>query len=137
MQTGTVPYMEPRLINRLPADLESLEMPEKSFARERRKRARAQVHWPLSFSRPGTSEIVHSMTHDLSSDGFYCIANAIFVPGETRDCTLAVPTRHPQGGVRAVPVLCKVRVIRVEVKDDDGSYGVGCQITDYRFGSSS
>ena len=112
-------------------------MPEKSVIHDRRKRNRAQVHWPLSFSLSGTRESVQTMTHNLSSDGFYCVANARFVPGETRDCMLAVPTHYPHNGAPALPVLCKVRVIRVEVKDDDGSYGVGCQITDYRFGSSS
>src|SRR5580704_8489719 len=120
-------------INRLPSDLELMEMPEKSVRQDRRKRTRAQVHWPLSFSLAGATEMVQTLTYNLSSDGFYCVANARFVPGETRECMLAVPTHHPHSCIRVLSVLCKVRVIRVEVLSEGGSCGVGCRIMDYRF----
>jgi hypothetical protein len=120
-------------INRLPSDLELMEMPEKSVRQDRRKRTRAHVHWPLSFSLAGATATVQTLTYNLSSDGFYCVANATFVPGETRECMLAVPTHHPQSCTRVLSVLCKVRVIRVEVLGDGGSCGVGCRIMDYRF----
>ncbi|MGO9971174.1 MAG: PilZ domain-containing protein [Bryobacteraceae bacterium] len=111
-------------------------IPEGSLSVERRKRVRARVHWPLYFSLPGTAEQVQTITQDLSSNGFYCVANAKFVPGEARECTLLVPTHHPNGGDPALPVLCKVRVIRVEVLAEAGFYGVGFQIEDYRFVNS-
>jgi len=120
-------------ISQLTSDVELREMPEKSATRDRRRRSRAQVHWPVAFSLRGTTEMVHTATHDLSSDGFYCIANTRFVPGETRDCMLAVPTHHPPNGAPALIVLCQVRVIRVEVLAESGSCGVGCRIIDYRF----
>jgi len=104
-----------------------------SAVRERRRRTRIKVHWPICFFRQGTAEFVETVTHNLSSDGFYCLARAPFVPGEIRECTLGVPIFHPNGGDQLRPVLCRVRVIRVETLRDDGSYGVGCQIEDYRF----
>ena len=108
------------------------EIPEKPSVLDRRKRTRMQVHWPLTFPLSGSTEIVQTVTNDLSSGGFYCIANARFVPGETRECTLAVPIHYPHGGTSALLVLCKVRIMRVEVTAEDGFHGVGCQIVDYR-----
>jgi hypothetical protein len=119
-------------INRLPSEVEMPESPEKARIVNRRKRNRAQLHWPISFPLTGTTETVRTITQDLSSDGFYCIANARFVPGEARHCTLLVPTHHPGGENSPLQVLCKVRIIRVEVTGERGFYGVGCQIMDYR-----
>jgi len=124
-------------INRLPSDVEMPESPEKARSLNRRKRTRAQLHWPLSFALTGTAESVQTITQDLSSDGFYCIANARFVPGEARHCTLLVPTHHPGGENSPLHVLCKVRIIRVEVTGERGFYGVGCQIMDYRLVNSA
>ena len=120
-------------ISRPPAYVERPELPDQPLPIERRKRVRAQVHWPVFFAQPGRDDAIQTVTHDLSSNGFYCIANLAFVPGETRECTLVVPTHNPHGGQPVVPVLCKVRVIRVEVVGDDGLYGVGFRIEDYRF----
>jgi hypothetical protein len=113
------------------------ESPEKARMTNRRKRTRAQLHWPLCFSLKGTTETVQTMTLDLSSDGFYCVANARFVPGEARHCTLLVPTHHPGGENSPLHVLCKVRIIRVEVTAERGFYGIGCQIMDYRLVNSA
>jgi hypothetical protein len=119
-------------INQLPSGLELREVAERPAVRDRRSRTRAEVHWPVSFSLPGTTEIVRTVTRDLSSAGFYCILNASFIPGESRDCTLAVPTNQPHNGLRALVVRCQVRVVRVELSAESGSSGVGCQIIDYR-----
>jgi len=113
------------------------ESPEKARILNRRKRTRAQLHWPLSFALTGTAGTVQTITQDLSSDGFYCIANTRFAPGEARHCTLLVPTHHPGGENSPLHVLCKVRIIRVEVTGERGFYGVGCQIMDYRLVNSA
>ncbi|MBZ5621849.1 MAG: PilZ domain-containing protein [Acidobacteriia bacterium] len=128
-----VPFMLSKSVDRLPTYLDTHQIDTDSLVRERRRRARVQVHWPLCFMRPGTTQIVETVTHDLSSDGFYCLTNIAFVPGEIRECTLGVPMHHPNNGDRVRPVLCRVRVIRVEALGDDGFYGVGCRIEDYRF----
>lgn len=117
----------------MPAFLDAQGAPEKTVSTERRRRPRAQVHWPLCFSRRGGADLIRTITHDLSSHGFYFIANAGFIAGEVRECTLVVPTHHPNGGRPALPVLCKVRVVRVEPLGDGGFCGVGCAIEDYRF----
>jgi hypothetical protein len=117
---------------RLPTSgIHTVDTPEPAL-RERRRRIRVHVHWPVRFFLEGTEETVDTVTQDLSSDGFYCQASTVFVPGEIRACTLGVPTHHRNGGgIR--PVLCKVRVIRVEALGADGLYGVGCRIEDYHF----
>jgi hypothetical protein len=128
-------YMFLKSVDRAPAYLATPQIDERdSVVRgERRRRARVQVHWPLSFIQHAAAEIVETVTHDLSSDGFYCLVNTAFVPGEIRECTLGVPMHHPNSGDRVRPVLCRVRVIRVEALGEDGTYGVGCRIEDYRF----
>lgn len=131
-----VPFMLSKSVDRLPAylntHLNTLDETQ-SVVRERRRRARVQVHWPICFIRPGTAGIVETVTHDLSSDGFYCLANTAFVPGEIRECTLGVPMHNSNSGDRVRPVLCRVRVIRVEALGEAGFYGLGCRIEDYRF----
>jgi len=106
---------------------------EESIAPERRKRTRVQVHWQLCFYLPESTETVNAVTQDLSSDGFYCQANSVFIPGELRICTLHVPTHDPNERDFVRPVLCRVRVIRVEALAEQGLYGVGCRIEDYSF----
>lgn len=101
--------------------------------RERRRRTRVLVHWPLCFFSVGGTEVIETTTTDLSSDGFYCVANAPFVPGEIRECTLGVPTNRRNGGERIQPIQCRVRVIRVEALGEGGLFGIGCHIEDYRF----
>jgi len=123
-------------IHQLPLDVEIAEVPAKARVMDRRKRMRAQLHWPISFSLSGSPEKVQTATHDVSSDGFYCIANARFVPGEVRHCTLTVPTHQPSSESGRLHMICKVRIIRVEVTADRGFYGIGCQIIDYRLADS-
>ncbi len=98
---------------------------------ERRRRVRMRVHWPLHLHRRSTAETVETVTHDLSSDGFYCLAKTNFAPGETLVCTLGVPTHHPNGTNRMVSVECRIRVVRVEAAQE-GLFGVGCRIEEYR-----
>jgi len=109
-----------------------------AFERERRRRARVQVHWPLCFLRSGSNEQIETVTHDLSSDGFYCFAGGgAFMPGELCECTLGVPIPQPSGGTRVISVHCVVRVIRIELLPERGIYGLGCRIEDYRFADSA
>lgn len=109
---------------------------DRPVSMERRKRNRVQVHWDLTFTRAGGPEI-QTITQDLSSNGFYCLAQPGFMPGEVRECTLAIPTHHPDGGRPTVRVFCRVRVIRVEMLGESGLCGVGCEIEDYRFTDSA
>ena len=92
-----------------------------------------QVHWRVSFSDPATNGALESITHDLCSDGFYCVTSVAFIPGEIRTCMLAIPVRNRDGDANPVRVYCKVRVIRVEALAESGMYGIGFRIEDYRF----
>jgi len=97
--------------------------------RDRRRRARWQVQWPVMF--PGApSTAIETVTRDLSSDGFYCLAATPFVPGESCFCILSVPANDPKDLTRMTPLHCRVRVIRVDV--EDGLFGVACRIEDYQ-----
>jgi len=76
--------------------------------------------------------VIETVTQDLSSEGFYCLANAPFIPGEIHSCTLSVPAYHPRDLTRVVPVQCRVRIVRVEALAENGLFGIGCRIEDYR-----
>lgn len=97
--------------------------------RDRRRRARWQVQWPVMFpGEPGT--VIETVTRDLSSDGFFCMTGTPFVPGEICFCILSVPANDPKNLTRMTPLHCRVRVIRVDV--EDGLFGVACRIEDYQ-----
>src|SRR5689334_24654461 len=86
---------------------------------DRRKRARVKVQWPLHFAG-GAGKAIEAVTHDLSSQGFYCLTSTPLVPGETRVCTLSLPANHPEQLNAVIPVHCRVRVVRVEALAERG-----------------
>jgi hypothetical protein len=91
------------------------------------------VHWPIRILQSGSVDGEETVTHDLSSEGFYFVAkSAAFLPGEIRSCILSMPS-HDHRDDRLLPVECQARVIRVEARAETGSVGVGCRIEDYRF----
>ncbi len=97
---------------------------------ERRRRTRVSVHWPLRFFRSDAP--IETVTHDLSSDGFYFLTRDDFAPGEALSCMLGVPTHHPNGADRMAFVDCRIRIVRVEPAAEEGLYGIGCRIEEYR-----
>jgi hypothetical protein len=99
---------------------------------ERRRRVRTRVHWPLRFLGSGAMGALETVTQNLSSDGFYCRIRAPFVAGERIECAFSVPAHHPNTTEQML-LECKVRIVRVEEPDEDGLYGIGCRIEDYRF----
>ena len=100
---------------------------------QRRTRVRTRLHWPVRFFQPSALHTVETVTQNLSSSGFYCLAQTPFVPGELMTCSLKLPAHHPNGVEQAVSLECRVRVVRVEAPDVDGFYGIGCRIEDYHF----
>jgi hypothetical protein len=100
---------------------------------ERRKRARVRLHWPVRFVRASGNEGVEATTRDLSSDGFYCLSDVAFIPGERLVCVLKVPAHDPHKKERAVWIECGIRVMRVGPTDFDGIFGIACRIEDYCF----
>ena len=104
-----------------------VEMPSLS---ERRKRVRTKVHWRVLLFRTEAAESIVSLTENLSSGGFYCLADTPFTVGEALICSLKVPKYNGNDLDRRLE--CKTRVLRVEPRDD-GLYGIACRIEDYEF----
>lgn len=100
---------------------------------DRRKRARTRLHWPLLLFRNGAADAIESVTRDLSSSGFYCMAQGLFTPGELLICTLRIPTHDPNGRHLERTLECRSRVMRVEEQETEGVFGVACRIEDYHF----
>jgi hypothetical protein len=74
---------------------------------------------------------LETVTQNLSSDGFYCRIGTPFVAGERLECAFSVPAHHPNTTEQML-LECKVRIVRVEEPDENGLYGIGCRIEDYR-----
>jgi hypothetical protein len=100
---------------------------------ERRKRARLQLRWSVCFFLEDRREPIQATTLNVSSDGFYCLANVAFDPGQVLGCLLLVPANDPDGPERKVALDCRVRVVRVNDREIDRMYGIACKIEDYRF----
>jgi len=106
---------------------------ERPVAVERRKRPRTRLHWPVVLFRSHVGNAIESETRDLSSNGFYCLANVAFTPGESLICNIKLPTHDPKGKHLERHLECRVRVVRVEVQDASAMFGVACLIEDYHF----
>jgi hypothetical protein len=101
--------------------------------RERRRRARTNLHWPVLF-RYHRADPVASVTENLSSHGFYCLSQTPFTSGELLLCWLTVPTHDPSAAKGTMQVECNVRVVRSEATSEEGLFGIACRIEDYHFG---
>ena len=99
---------------------------------ERRKRVRTRLHWPVLMFRgyPG-SDVVESVTCDLSSSGFYCLSQLRLTEGEQLVCSIRIPTHDPHGKHLERTLECRVRVTRVVPQESADSFGVACRIEDY------
>jgi hypothetical protein len=97
---------------------------------ERRKRFRSHVHWQVCFFGANMGRTVETTTENLSSAGFHCFSPVPLIAGELVTCRLRVPSRQPSNNGSSLE--CKVRVVRVEPTGERQSYGVACEIEDYR-----
>jgi hypothetical protein len=104
---------------------------ESAFRPERRKRPRTQVHWRVLLLRDGQADAIETVTQNLSSMGFYCLAETALTPGEYLGCVLTIPSHDPSGYERARVLECRVRVTRVEPEKGEKAFGIACQIQDY------
>ena len=97
--------------------------------KERRRRSRMDLHWPVCLNRSGRTEPVRSSTENISSDGFYCLCQEPFVAGEQLECLLSIPPHARREDAPWLVLECKVRVVRVNTDRD--VFGVGFQIESY------
>src|SRR5207249_1316068 len=98
---------------------------------ERRRRPRAALNWQIHISRNGHSHLITTTSKNISSEGFYCLAQELFKPGECVTCTIFIPTQQAGKSEDTVCLRCHVRVLRVEPAAMSGTFGVACQIEDY------
>jgi hypothetical protein len=99
---------------------------------ERRKRVRLRLHWPvLLFRDKAGSEMIESVTRDLSSSGFFCLMRVPLLEGERLICSIKIPTHAPHGNQLERTLECKVKVLRVVPQEAGDSFGVACRIEDY------
>jgi len=103
---------------------------------ERRKRSRSHVHWQVCFFGVNVGRTVETTTENLSSAGFHCFTPVPLIAGDLVTCRLRLPSRQPSTNGHGSSLECKVRVVRVEQAGERQSYGVACEIEDYRFESN-
>ena len=106
-----------------------VEMP---LLRERRRRLRADVHWAVSLLGCSSRGPIESVTDNLSSDGFYCRCDELFVAGEFLECIISIPAHSRNGHPECLALRCLVQVVRVELLAAGGRCGIGCHIEGYR-----
>jgi hypothetical protein len=99
---------------------------------ERRGRVRINWHAPVLLFRSDTPEAIQTITENLSSTGFYCLAQTPLTVGERLICSIKVPTHDPSGRDSEHNLECKIRVMRTEPRGD-GVYGIAFRIEDYQF----
>jgi hypothetical protein len=108
---------------------------ESALRPERRRRARTQVHWPVLLLRDRAPDAIETITHNLSSSGFYCFSPTPLAPGESLLCTLKLPAYDPNGQEQTLALECRVLVIRAEAAAG-GLFGLACRIEDYHLMTS-
>jgi hypothetical protein len=100
-------------------------------AHERRRSLRVALHLTLYLAIPGSAQLRHTTTQDVSSDGFYCFLNASLTPGEWINCDLLLGS-HAPGCETTLLLRCRAQVMRVEKFAEEERYGIACRIDDYR-----
>jgi len=101
---------------------------------ERRRRARATLHWIVYMKRPSLETQVRAETLNLSSDGFYCLAPRPFLAGETLECTIVLPPSDH--GEEERRLSGRATVLRVEPAGAP-QFGIACRLEDYSLDARS
>ena len=101
-----------------------------AFTSERRRWARAHVHWQVQFFVIDSAPL-QCTTSNVSTGGFYVLSEWPFQPGARLDCILSIPA-YPSGrGDEMLHVECRVEVVRVE-STLENRFGTAYRILDYR-----
>jgi PilZ domain len=102
-------------------------------SKERRKRLRVPLRWIARLKRPASDREIRTETHNLSSEGFYCVSPEIFEPGESIECAIGLPL---DGSRQERNLSCRCTVLRTE-RIGDALFGVACRIDDYTASSGA
>ncbi len=98
---------------------------------DRRKRKRVSLQWPVRPFRPAKKDSIDSKTENLTSEGFYCVSREPFHLGEQLECVIVIPAGSFGSSESPVRLRCRVKVTRVESKEAQSGFGLGCHIEDY------
>jgi hypothetical protein len=112
--------------------LKKLSEVEIAVPSERRRKPRTDLHWTVRLIRDPAQEPVVCVTSNLSTEGFYCLCEQSFEPGEFLECTIIIPTQSRIARGASLSLQCFVQVVRVESPAGGGRAGIGCHIEDYR-----
>ena len=94
---------------------------------ERRRRARLKLHCGIQLCSVDDHRIVKTETDDLNSEGFYCISDQPFSPGEHLECDLVTTVDDMSFQSPSLVLHRRARVLRVEVRGLEPGFGIACQ----------
>ena len=100
---------------------------------ERRKRVRVGVQWELRFCL-GPENLIFTSTQNVSSEGFYCVADEP-VPGGDHECVILVPANAPNAR-KFLYLRCQVQILRIDPLDQK-RFGIAARIQNYHASKGS
>ncbi len=98
---------------------------------ERRRRSRIRVNLRVQFQPGKDRASFESTTHDISSDGFYCLTPTAFNPGDALACQITCPSHAPDNLNKPFVIKCDIRVVRCRQDTSTGLFGTACRIEEY------
>ena len=99
-------------------------------ADERRKKPRYALRCRVSFFQQTPEAVAQGVTENLSTAGFYCLLLSPLRIGESLSCLLKMPS-HDSANDESLLLECLVRVVRIDVANHEGTFGIGFQIESY------
>lgn len=75
--------------------------------------------------------MISAVTENISSDGFYCVSQHSFVPGEILEVELSLPTHNPDCLEERARVICQAQIVRLDSTWLGPGYGIGCRFETY------
>jgi len=99
---------------------------------ERRRSPRVSLQWTLYLVCDGGKRRFRTKTRDISPEGFYCVVDHWFQPGELLECDIAVPVHNLKNPNEVVYLRCRAQAVRVERAAGGAEFGLACRIEDYR-----
>lgn len=98
---------------------------------DRRRRPRLMLAYPVRLFRVGYGSRVETRTENISCEGFYCITESFFSPGEKLDCELVLTSESARPFDDIIILRCRAEVVRVERDHESATFGVGCRVGEY------
>jgi len=98
---------------------------------DRRRRPRLMLAYPVRLFRVGYGSRVETKTENISCEGFYCITESFFSPGEKLDCEMVLTSESARPFDDPIILRCHAEVVRVERHQESATFGVGCRVGEY------